>query len=66
MKATQKDFATIAPRAAREARVFFLCGQDEAGIQDGAARIAALLDDPGERIEFAGADLRRDPVLLGD
>ncbi|WP_298199095.1 DNA polymerase III subunit delta [Novosphingobium sp.] len=66
MKATQKDFAAVAARAAREARVFFLCGQDEAGIQDGAARIVALLDDPGERIEFAGADLRRDPVRLGD
>ena len=66
MKATQKDFATVAARAAREARVFFLCGQDEAGIQDGAARIVALLDDAGERIEFAGADLRRDPVRLGD
>ena len=66
MKATQKDFATVAPRAAREASVFFLCGQDEAGIQDGAARIVSLLEDPGERIEFAGADLRRDPVRLGD
>ncbi|MDE2620977.1 MAG: DNA polymerase III subunit delta [Sphingomonadales bacterium] len=66
MKATQKDFASVAPRAAREARVFFLCGQDEAGIQDGAARIVALLDEPGERIDFAGADLRRDPVRLGD
>ncbi|MBC2670338.1 DNA polymerase III subunit delta [Novosphingobium piscinae] len=66
MKATQKDFAAVAPRAAREARVFFLCGQDEAGIQDGAARIVGLLDDPGERIELAGADLRRDPVRLGD
>lgn len=66
MKATQKDFANVAPRAAREARVFFLCGQDEAGIQDGAARIVALLEEPGERIEFAGADLRRDPVRLGD
>lgn len=66
MKATQKDFASVAPRAAREARVFFLCGQDEAGIQDGAARIVALLEEPGERIDFAGADLRRDPVRLGD
>ena len=36
MKATQKDFRTIAPRAVREARVFFLCGQDDAGIQDAA------------------------------
>ncbi len=28
--------------------------------------IVSLLDDPGERVELSGADLRRDPVLLGD
>ncbi len=66
MKATQKDFAGIAPKAAQAARVFFFCGPDEAGAHDAAHRIAALLDDPGERIEFAGADLKRDPVRLGD
>lgn len=66
MKATQKDFAAVAPKAAREARVFFFCGPDEAGVQDAAARIAGLLVDPGERIELTGADLRRDPVRLGD
>lgn len=66
MKATQKDFTAIAPRAAREARVFFFCGPDEAGAQDAAARIAELLDEPGERIELSGAELRRDPVRLGD
>lgn len=66
MKATQKDFAAIAPRAAREARVFFFCGPDEAGVQEAAARIVELLEDPGERVEMMGADLRRDPVRLGD
>ncbi len=66
MKATQRDFATLAPRAASEARVFFFCGPDEAGAHDAAARIVALLTDPGERIELSGADLRRDPVRLGD
>lgn len=66
MKATQKDFAGIAPRAAREASVFFFCGPDEAGAQDAANRIAELLDEPGERIEFSGAELKRDPVRLGD
>lgn len=66
MKATQKEFAGIAPRAAREARVFFFCGPDESGASDAAARIVSLLDDPGERIEMAGAELRRDPVRLGD
>lgn len=66
MKATQKDFRTIAPRAVREARVFFLCGQDDAGIQDAAQLLISLLPDPGERIELAGPDLRKDPVRLGD
>ena len=66
MKATQKDFAGIAARAAREARVFFFCGPDDSGAQDAANKIAALLDDPGERIEFTGAELKRDPVRLGD
>jgi DNA polymerase III subunit delta len=66
VKATQKDFKSIAPRAVREARVFFLCGPDEAGIQDAANLLVSLLPDPGERVEMAGADLRRDPVRLGD
>jgi len=66
MKATQRDFATVAARAAQAARVFFFCGPDEAGAHDGAARIHDLLVEPGERIELSGADLRRDPVLLGD
>ena len=66
MKATQKDFRSIAPRAVREARVFFLCGPDDAGIQDAALQLIALLPDPGERIDLAGGDLRKDPVRLGD
>lgn len=66
MKATQKDFAGQATRAAATARVFFFCGPDEAGAADAAARIVSLLPDAGERIEFSGADLRKDPVRLGD
>ncbi len=66
MKATQKDFNSLAPRAAQGCRVFFFCGPDESGAQDAAARITAMLKDPGERIELSGADLRRDPVRLGD
>lgn len=66
MKASQKDFRSLAPRAAREARVFFFCGPDEAGANDAASQITALLPDPGERVELAGAELRRDPVRLGD
>ena len=66
MKATQRDFARVAASLAGRARTWFLCGPDEAGIQDGVERITALLDDPGERIEFTGAELKRDPVRLGD
>ena len=66
MKATQKDFKGLAARAASEARVFFFCGPDEAGASDAAHTIAGLLADPGERIELSGADLKRDPVKLGD
>lgn len=66
MKATQKDFASLAARAVATAGVFFFCGPDEAGAADAAARIVSLLPDPGERIEFSGADLRKDPVRLGD
>jgi DNA polymerase-3 subunit delta len=66
MKATQKDFLAVAPRAARQARVFFFCGPDEAGAAAAAQRIAAMIENPGERIDLAGAELRRDPVLLAD
>jgi len=66
VKATQKDFKSIASRAAREARVFFLCGPDDAGIQVAAQHLIALLPDPGERVELAGSELRKDPVRLGD
>ena len=66
MKAGQKDFKGQAPRFAREARVFFFCGPDEAGTADAAQQIVALLPDPGERVELSGNDLKRDPVRLGD
>ncbi|WP_338446892.1 DNA polymerase III subunit delta [Pelagerythrobacter marensis] len=66
MKATQRDFAGTAQRAARQCGVFFFCGPDEAGASAAADRIVALLDEPGERVEMAGAALRKDPVLLGD
>ncbi len=66
MKATQRDFAATAPRAAGAARVFFFCGPDEAGAHDAAAKIVSLLPDPGERIELSGGELRRDAVRLGD
>ena len=66
MKATQKDFASLAPRAAQQARIAFFCGPDEAGAAAAAARLAAMLPDAGERVELSGAELRSDPVRLGD
>ena len=66
MRATQKDFSAVAPRAAHHARVAFFCGPDEAGAAAAADKLAAMLPDPGERIELSGAELRNDPVRLGD
>lgn len=66
MKATQRDFATVAPRAAKAARIAFFCGPDEAGAAAAADKLVALLPDPGERVELAGSELRSDPVRLGD
>lgn len=66
MKATHKDFLRGVPAAARQAGIFFFCGPDEAGASAAAQRVIEALRDPGERIELAGADLRRDPALLGD
>ena len=66
MKATQKDFLRGAPASARGCRIFFFCGPDEAGASAAAQRVVEALPDPGERVELAGADLRRDPALLGD
>ncbi|WP_427963920.1 DNA polymerase III subunit delta [Altererythrobacter sp.] len=66
MKATQRDFASVAQRAAQHCSTFFFCGPDEAGAAAALQRVVELLDDPGERVEMSGAELRRDPVLLGD
>ena len=66
MKATQRDFAQVSQRAAGACRIFFFCGPDEAGASAAASKIHALLPAPGERIEFSGAELRSDPVRLGD
>jgi DNA polymerase III subunit delta len=46
--------------------VFFFCGPDEGAVQDAANRILSLLPDPGEKVEFTGAELRRDVARLGD
>jgi DNA polymerase-3 subunit delta len=65
VKATQKNFAATAQRAAKEARVFYFCGPDEAGASDAASKIAGMLGE-AERIELSGAELKRDPVKLAD
>jgi DNA polymerase-3 subunit delta len=65
VKLTQKNFLASAARAARECRVFYFCGPDEAGASDAANRIAGLLGD-AEKVEMSGAELRRDPVRLAD
>ena len=66
MKATQTNFTATAARAAAQCRVFFFCGPDEAGAAAAAQKITSLLADPGERIDLSGADLKREPALLGD
>jgi len=66
VKATQRDFAAVAPRAAQQARIALFCGPDEAGAAAAAAKLAAMLPDSGERVELSGGDLRSDPVRLGD
>jgi DNA polymerase III subunit delta len=66
VKAKNSDFVRGFPAGALAARVFFFCGPDEAGASAAANRLAAALPDSGERFELAGADLKRDPALLGD
>lgn len=66
MKASQKDFLRGMPPGAAAARIFFFCGPDEAGASAAANRLAATLPDAGERVELSGADIKRDPALLGD
>jgi DNA polymerase III subunit delta len=66
MKAKNTDFARGFPAGALTARMFFFCGPDEAGASAAAARLVAALPEAGERIELAGAELKRDPALLGD
>jgi len=66
MKAKGSDFARGLPAGIERLAIFFFCGPDEAGSSAAANRVAAALPDAGERIELTGADLRRDPALLGD
>lgn len=66
MKANQRDFASKAAQAAKACRLFYFCGQDESGASMALDKVVSMLDDPGERVELSGADLRKDPVRLGD
>ena len=66
MKATQKDFARGLPQGLERVSIFFFCGPDEAGASAAAERVIGALPDPGERIELAAAELKRDPARLGD
>lgn len=66
MKLTNRDFASKARGAAQDCRIFFFCGQDEAGASLAANELAGWLPDAGERVEIAGAELRGDPARLGD
>ena len=66
MKVNQNSFAASAAKAARACRIFYFCGPDEAGAQDAAQAIVALLPPGSERIELPGNELKRDPVRLGD
>lgn len=66
MKATQRDFRNVAPRAISQASIFFFCGPDEAGASAAAQQMIGMLDDAGERVEISGGQLRKDPAILGD
>lgn len=66
VKATQRDFPAAAGKFARQCAVFFFCGPDEAGASAAVDAVCAALPDAGERVELAGGELKRDPVLLGD
>ncbi|MBH5321264.1 DNA polymerase III subunit delta [Aurantiacibacter sediminis] len=66
MKATQRDYAQAAKRAGERCRLFFFCGQDEAGASAAIAKLIAELPDAGERVDISGADLKSDPSRLVD
>ena len=66
MKAKYTEFARGLPSSAASAGIFFFCGPDEAGASAAAAKVIEALPDAGERVEVSGADLRRDPAMLGD
>lgn len=65
MKATAKTLPGMLERALPQVRVFYFCGADEAGAGDAAALVLRRLG-PAERVDFTGAELKRDAVRLAD
>ena len=47
MKATQRDYAQAAKRSGAQCRLFFFCGQDEAGASAAIAKLVAQLPEAG-------------------
>ena len=66
VKATQRDYAQAASRAGDKCRLFFFCGLDEAGASSAVAKLVAGMDEPGERVDLSGGDLKSDPTKLAD
>lgn len=66
MKATQRDYAQAAQKAGGKLRLCFFCGADEAGASAAVRKLIDNLDNPGERVELSGSDLKSDPVRLVD
>ena len=73
MKATQRDFASTARRAADQCGIFFFCGPDEAGASAAAQSITELLglDDNNkygwrEIFRFEGRGRGQDGRIQGD
>lgn len=66
MKATQRDYAQAARKAGSKLRICFFCGADEAGASAAVQKVVATLEEPGERLELTGAELKSDPVRLVD
>lgn len=66
MKASQRDYAQVAQKAGKGLRICFFCGSDEAGASSAAKKLIAGLDDPGERVDLSGHDLKTDPARLLD
>ncbi|MGB3797217.1 MAG: DNA polymerase III subunit delta [Alteraurantiacibacter sp.] len=66
MKATQRDYAQAAQKAGKALRICFFCGADEAGASAAAKKVIATLNEPGERVELSGQDLKSDPSRMLD